>query len=55
MNRLRWIIRNHLCELADSDHLTQVVRKITGVSNYKYPKKSQNLSDLIAKSDYFIN
>lgn len=54
MNRLRWIIRELLAELAESDWLQEALRAITGDETFVYTKKSDNLADEIRKADYFI-
>lgn len=54
MNRLRWIAREQMAKLAESNWLEEAFQQITGDTTFKYTKHSDNLADEIRKADYIV-
>lgn len=55
MNRMRWVAREVLAMLAESNWLQDALRQITGDASFVYTKHSDDLASEIRKADYFIN
>lgn len=55
MNRLRWVAREILAQLAETNYLQEAMRDITGDHTFVYTKHSNNLADKIRTADYFIS
>ena len=55
MNRMRWVAREILAQLADSNYLQEALREITGDHTFVYTKRSNNLADKIRTADYFLS